>query len=119
MDTPTPETLPMYEVLVTPPGTYDPISHPFATHSDALHYYAECTEGGFQAIYVNREGDEPVVTGLLSQPIEAWTTAEMRELFEVHEFSAPFVVVRRRSDNAKGTLTFIHSPRYYFGWVAE
>jgi hypothetical protein len=28
------------------------------------------------------------------------------------------VVVRRRSDGAKGTLTFVHQPRVYFDFVA-
>jgi hypothetical protein len=45
-----------------------------------------------------------------------WTTAELLEMFEVTGFAAPFVVVRRRSDGAVGSLMFTHSPRYYFGW---
>jgi hypothetical protein len=34
-------------------------------------------------------------------------------------FSAPFVVVRRRSDNVKGSLEFTHAPRLYFGWTVD
>jgi hypothetical protein len=37
--------------------------------------------------------------------------------FDVQGFMAPFVVVRRKSDNKKGTLTFQHSPRFYFDFT--
>ena len=50
---------------------------------------------------------------------EVWSTAEMTSRYEVLGFLAPFVVVRRKSDDAKGTLMFAHSPRYYFGWKAD
>ncbi len=43
-----------------------------------------------------------------------WTTAELREEFEVHSFLAPFAVVTRTVDNKKGSVQFIHSPRFYF-----
>lgn len=46
-----------------------------------------------------------------------WDTTEMQREFEVRGFAAPFVVVRRRSDGAQGTLTFTHSPRVYFDFV--
>lgn len=45
-----------------------------------------------------------------------WTTAELQEEFEVLSFAAPFVVVKRKSDGALGSLEFTHSPRIYFGW---
>lgn len=47
-----------------------------------------------------------------------WTTEEMTQEFEAIGFAAPFVVVRRRSDGLRGTLTFTHSPRVYFDFVA-
>ena len=47
-----------------------------------------------------------------------WTTEELREEFEVLSFAAPFVVVRRLEDGAKGTLLFTHSPRVYFDFTA-
>ena len=53
------------------------------------------------------------------QGLEVWTTAQMQELFKAEEFSAPFVIVTRKSDGARGTLQFSHRPRYYFGFVAE
>ena len=52
---------------------------------------------------------------------QTWTTDEMRAEFEVTGFMAPYVVVIRRSDGAKGTLEFTggfgsSGERVYFGW---
>ena len=47
-----------------------------------------------------------------------WDTQELQEEFEVQGFAAPFVVVRRRADGVRGTLTFTHSPRVYFDFTA-
>lgn len=47
-----------------------------------------------------------------------WDTAEMQEDFEPLGFAAPFIIVRRREDGQKGTLTFTHMPRVYFDFVA-
>jgi hypothetical protein len=46
-----------------------------------------------------------------------WDTAALQRDFEVTGFAAPYVVVRRRSDGAVGSLEFTHSPRVYFGFV--
>jgi hypothetical protein len=43
----------------------------------------------------------------------------MQTDFEALGFAAPFIVVRRRSDGANGTLTFQHTPRFYFDFVAD
>lgn len=48
-----------------------------------------------------------------------WSTTELTRDFEVMGFSAPFVVVRRRSDGVLGSLEFTHQPRVYFGWSAD
>ena len=48
---------------------------------------------------------------------QVWTTAEMQAEFSPLGFAAPYVMVCRKSDNKKGTLQFLHSPRYYFNWV--
>jgi hypothetical protein len=50
---------------------------------------------------------------------EKWTTEEVRKLFNVEAFAAPFVIVTRISDGKKGTLEFGHSPRVYFNWKEE
>jgi hypothetical protein len=38
---------------------------------------------------------------------------------EVLGFMAPFVVVRRKSDNVKGSMEFCHSPRFYYNFVED
>lgn len=45
-----------------------------------------------------------------------WTTEQLQQEFSVTGFAAPFVIVRRKSDGAKGTLEFTHSPRIYFNF---
>lgn len=46
-------------------------------------------------------------------------TEEMRAEYEVIGFLAPYVVVRRKSDGVKGTLTFTHMPRVYSDFQPE
>jgi hypothetical protein len=53
---------------------------------------------------------------LAADPDRKWTTGQLQAEFEVLEFSAPFVVVRRKSDQVLGSMEFTHSPRVYFGW---
>jgi len=48
-----------------------------------------------------------------------WDTAQLSQDFIVHGFMAPFVVVTRKADNVKGSMTFTHSPRFYFDFVAD
>lgn len=48
---------------------------------------------------------------------QSWDTAELQRDFEVTAFGAPYVSVRRRADNVRGTLEFTHSPRVYFNWT--
>ena len=47
----------------------------------------------------------------------AMDTPEMRALYEVIGFAAGCVVVIRKSDAVKGSLTFDHAPRRYYGWI--
>ncbi len=47
---------------------------------------------------------------------QVWDTGELVDDYDVIGFSAPVVVVRRRSDGVKGSLFFQHSPRYYFSF---
>jgi hypothetical protein len=44
--------------------------------------------------------------------------SELQQDFEVLGFMAPFVVVRRKSDGVRGSLTFQHTPRLYFDFQA-
>jgi len=50
---------------------------------------------------------------------EVWDTRQLGEDFDVIGFMAPFVVVRRKSSGAKGSLEFQHSPRLYFNFQAD
>jgi hypothetical protein len=55
----------------------------------------------------------------LAEAKERWDTQELGRDFEVIGFMAPFVVVRRKSDGAKGSLEFTHNPRFYFNFVKD
>lgn len=50
---------------------------------------------------------------------QTWTTAELTAEFDVQGYLAPYVVVRRKSDGAVGSLEFTAGPRVYFGWKAD
>jgi len=47
---------------------------------------------------------------------QVYNTSELCETFEALGFAAPFVIVRRRSDNVKGSLEFTHGPRFYYNF---
>lgn len=57
-----------------------------------------------------------IEVNLKGPPEKRWTTAELREEFEVLSFAAPYIVVIRRSDRVKGSMEFTHNPRYYFNF---
>jgi hypothetical protein len=46
--------------------------------------------------------------------LRTWDTDELQKDFEVESFLAPYVVVRRKSNGAKGYMIFNDRPRYYF-----
>jgi hypothetical protein len=48
-----------------------------------------------------------------------WSPDELARDFEVIGFAAPYVVVRRRSDELMGSLEFQHHPRFYFNFEAD
>jgi hypothetical protein len=48
---------------------------------------------------------------------QVWDTNQLAQDFEVEGFLAPIVVVRRRSDGQRGSLSFQHQPRFYFEFV--
>ena len=50
---------------------------------------------------------------------KVWTTGEMLQEFKVEGFASPIVVVKRMSDNIRGSLEFQHAPRFYFSFVED
>jgi hypothetical protein len=50
---------------------------------------------------------------------QVWDTAQLAMDFEVLGFMAPYVVVRRRADERKGSLEFQHHPRFFFNFVLD
>jgi hypothetical protein len=69
------------------------------------------------------EVDESVETltereELEKQHGQVWNTKELQKDFTVQGFASPCVLVIRKSDGTKGTLEFIHQPRFYFDFVA-
>ena len=48
---------------------------------------------------------------------KTWTTSELQRDFEVEGFGGGLCVVRRRSDNQRGSLEFDHMPRIYYKFV--
>ncbi|MGH7971422.1 MAG: hypothetical protein ACREIC_22105 [Limisphaerales bacterium] len=48
-----------------------------------------------------------------------WNASELTADFTVLGFAAPFVVVRRKSDNCLGSLLFQQDSRYYFGFKED
>lgn len=50
---------------------------------------------------------------------QVWNTSELQSEFEVIGFLAPLIVVRRRCDGIKGSLTFQHSPRFFFDFQPD
>ena len=48
-----------------------------------------------------------------------WNTSELTNDFEVLEFAAPFVIVRRKADKKLGSLMFQHYTRYYFSFEED
>ncbi len=55
-------------------------------------------------------------TALEAEHGQVWDTDQLVQDFEAIGFMAPFIVVRRRSDDVKGSLEFQHNPRLYFNW---
>ncbi len=50
---------------------------------------------------------------------QVWDPNQLGDDFDVIEFAAPLVVVRRRCDGQKGSLFFQAKPRYYFAFEAH
>ena len=63
---------------------------------------------------------QPAERGVLeSRYGRVWNATELAADFTVVGFAAPFVVVRRKSDQRLGSLMFQHHPRYYFAFKED
>ncbi len=51
--------------------------------------------------------------------IEALTTEEVAQKFEIIGFAAPLVIAHQRTTGERGSLYFQHHPRLYFAWEPE
>jgi hypothetical protein len=86
-----------------------------------------CTTAGGGCVYVVKDTDQlrrsMIETGQpqadLAEADQTWTTEQLRAEFDVLGFQAPFVIARRKADDAVGSLEFTHQPRVYFGWVED
>lgn len=70
-----------------------------------------------RAIELNRNPGSSSQLAALYGPV--WSHDELARDFEVIGFAAPYVVVRRRSDSALGSLEFRHHPRFYFNFELD
>lgn len=68
---------------------------------------------------IRRELVYAINSGAILPEGKEWTTDELTEEFEVIGFLAPFVVVRNKATNKKGSMMFRHNPRVYFGYKED
>jgi hypothetical protein len=59
-----------------------------------------------------------IKTELLERYGKIYNTDQAMDVYTFQGFMAPRVQVVRKSDGVKGSLRFIHSPRYYFDFQA-
>lgn len=64
----------------------------------------------------SRAGSRPQLEARHGQ---VWAPEELARDFEVIGFTAPYVVVRRKSDRKMGSLEFQHHPRFYFNFEED
>lgn len=76
----------------------------------------------FRQAVINVRAEEGPLTReqlIVRHNSEVYDTDELRELYEVELFMAPFVVVKRRADGKRGSMEFQHMPRFYFAFSPE
>jgi hypothetical protein len=72
-----------------------------------------------QALAAEINAAPPERAGLEARYGQVWNTAELGRDFEVLEFAAPFVIVKRKADQQLASLLFQNLPRYYFSFQAD
>jgi hypothetical protein len=80
----------------------------------------EVTEEEADALLKQRDKDaaELLRATLVAEHGEdnVFDTVQLSAHFDVTGFGAPLVVVTRKADGKKGSLFFIHHPRFYYGF---
>jgi len=79
----------------------------------------DSTEGVRRQMTAEINAVEGSREALEAQHGQVWDTSEMTTHFDALSFMAPYIVVKRKSDGVKGSLTFQHSPRFYFDFQPE
>ena len=79
----------------------------------------DVTEGVRREMVAELNAEQHTREELEKQYGQVWSTDQLREEFDVTGFMAPFVVVTRRSDEVRGTMMFVHMPRFYFSFNPE
>lgn len=103
-------------VCPTDSKTY-PTEEEFVHHQRTAHPPMErCMDCRRVAEAISDEVCPATRSGRHERVVPAMTTDQMRSLYEVVAFAAPYVEVRRRSDGARGVLSFDHAPRYYYNF---
>ena len=77
------------------------------------------TEGIRRLMVAEINNDSTNRESLEARHGQVWDTTQLQEDFWPLSFSAPMIVVRRKSDGGKGTLMFQHDPRYYFSFSSD
>lgn len=63
---------------------------------------------------INAEAGDRAALEVRYGPV--WDTRELARDFTIIGFMAPFIAVRRKSDDVKGSLEFQNQPRFYFNF---
>lgn len=80
---------------------------------------ADLTEGTRRQLVADINSEPNDRTRLEDEHGQVWSTQELQQDFDVLGFSAPFVIVRRKSGGRMGSLMFQHNPRYYFSFQED
>lgn len=77
------------------------------------------TESARRTLCAELARDAGVRESLEARYGQVWDTDELQRDFAVTGFGAPFVLVVRKDDGARGSLMFQASPRFYFSFQQD
>jgi hypothetical protein len=70
-------------------------------------------------VQLNADPEKNTRDELTTKYGQVWSASELVTDFDVQDFIAPYLVVRRKSDGKVGSMEFTHSPRFYFNFAAN